>query len=153
MSDVQKNVLGEDLEICGTNPITGYLRDGCCNTDAFDRGSHTVCAVVTDSFLEFSKSRGNDLTTPIPELDFSGLIDGDTWCLCADRWLEAYQNQKAPYVKLKSTNIKALEKIANTIDALTIWFEEIEKNEWSDRLQWYLSEWYNTQIKKEEDKK
>ena len=83
MSDVQKNVLGEDLEICGIDPVTGYLRDGCCNTDKFDRGSHTVCAVVTKDFLEFSKSRGN----------------------------EAYQNQKAPYVKLKSTNIKALEKI------------------------------------------
>ena len=111
MSDVQKNVLGEDLELCGSNPITGYLRDGCCNTDEFDRGSHTVCAVVTDEFLEFSKSEGNDLTTPIPELDFSGLMHGDSWCLCADRWLEAYQNHKAPYVKLKSTNIKALEKI------------------------------------------
>ena len=103
MSDVQKNVLGEDLELCGSNPITGYLRDGCCNTDNFDRGSHTVCAVVTDEFLEFSKSQGNDLTTPIPELDFNGLMHGDSWCLCADRWLEAYQNHKAPYVKLKST--------------------------------------------------
>tara|TARA_B100001057_G_scaffold332633_1_gene333058 strand:- start:289 stop:663 length:375 start_codon:yes stop_codon:yes gene_type:complete len=111
MSDIQKNVLGEDLEVCGTNPITGYLRDGCCNTDQLDHGSHTVCAVVTDEFLEFSKSLGNDLTTPIPELDFNGLIHGDSWCLCADRWLEAYQNQKAPYVKIKSTNIKALEKI------------------------------------------
>ena len=111
MSEAQKNVLGEDLEICGSNPITGYLRDGCCNTDNFDRGSHTVCAVVTDEFLEFSKSRGNDLTTPVPELDFNGLIHGDSWCLCADRWLEAYQNHKAPYVKIKSTNIKALEKI------------------------------------------
>ena len=67
--------------------------------------------MVTDDFLEFSKSRGNDLVTPIPELDFAGLNHGDSWCLCADRWLEAYQNQKAPYVKLKSTNIKALEKI------------------------------------------
>ena len=111
MSDIQKNVLGEDLEICGSDPVTGYLRDGCCNTDKFDRGSHTVCAVVTDDFLEFSKSRGNDLVTPIPELDFAGLNHGDSWCLCADRWLEAYQNQKAPFVKLKSTNIKALEKI------------------------------------------
>ena len=111
MTDIQKNVLGEDLEVCGTNPVTGYLRDGCCNTDHLDHGSHTVCAVVTDEFLQFSKSLGNDLTTPIPELDFKGLIHGDCWCLCADRWLEAYQNQKAPYVKIKSTNIKALEKI------------------------------------------
>ena len=84
MSDVQKNVLGEDLEVCGSDPVTGYLRDGCCNTDSFDRGSHTVCAVVTSDFLEFSKSRGNDLMTPIPELDFAGLNDGDSWCLCAD---------------------------------------------------------------------
>jgi len=111
MSEPQKNVLGENIELCGSDPITGYHRDGCCNTDSFDRGSHTVCAVVTDEFLEFSKSRGNDLTTPIPELDFNGLVHGDSWCLCADRWLEAYQNNKAPYVKIKSTNIKALEKI------------------------------------------
>ena len=111
MSEVQKNVLGEDLEVCGSDPVTGYLRDGCCNTDSSDRGSHTVCAVVTSDFLKFSKSRGNDLMTPIPELDFPGLTDGYSWCLCADRWLEAYPNQKAPFVKLKSTNIKALEKI------------------------------------------
>jgi uncharacterized protein (DUF2237 family) len=111
MSEPQKNVIGENIELCGSDPITGYHRDGCCNTDNYDRGSHTVCAVVTDEFLEFSKSRGNDLITPIPELGFSGLVHGDSWCLCADRWLEAYQNNKAPYVKIKSTNIKALEKI------------------------------------------
>ena len=111
MSEPQKNVLGEKLELCGKNPMTGFLRDGCCNTDTFDRGSHTVCAVVTNEFLEFSKSKGNDLSTPIPELDFTGLVEGDSWCLCADRWLEAYQNNKAPHIKLKSTNIKALEKI------------------------------------------
>ncbi|MEK9793253.1 MAG: DUF2237 domain-containing protein [Gammaproteobacteria bacterium] len=111
MSEPQKNVLGEKLELCGKDPMTGFLRDGCCNTDTFDRGSHTVCAVVTNEFLEFSKSKGNDLSTPIPELDFKGLVEGDSWCLCADRWLEAYQNNKAPHIKLKSTNIKALEKI------------------------------------------
>jgi uncharacterized protein (DUF2237 family) len=111
MSEPQKNVIGENIELCGSDPITGYHRDGCCNTDNYDRGSHTVCAVVTDEFLEFSKSRGNDLITPIPELGFRGLVHGDSWCLCADRWLEAYQNNKAPYVKIKSTNIKALEKI------------------------------------------
>jgi len=111
MSEPQKNVIGENIELCGSDPITGYHRDGCCNTDNYDRGSHTVCAVVTDEFLEFSKSRGNDLITPIPELGFNGLVHGDSWCLCADRWLEAYQNNKAPYVKIKSTNIKALEKI------------------------------------------
>ena len=111
MSDVQKNVLGEDLELCGSNPVTGYLRDGCCNTDNFDRGSHTVCAVVTDEFLEFSKSQGNDLTTPIPELDFNGLMHGDSWCLCALRWEEARQAGCAPRVKLTSTNIKTLEMV------------------------------------------
>ncbi len=111
MSDVQKNVLGEDLELCGSNPVTGYLRDGCCNTDNSDRGSHTVCAVVTDEFLEFSRSQGNDLTTPIPELDFNGLMHGDSWCLCADRWLEAYENHCAPKVYLLSTNSEILKKI------------------------------------------
>lgn len=111
MSKSQKNVLGESLELCSKDPMTGFLRDGCCNTNTFDRGSHTVCAVVTNEFLEFSKSIGNDLSTPIPELDFKGLAEGDSWCLCADRWLEAYQNNKAPHIKLKSTNIKALEKI------------------------------------------
>ena len=107
----QRNVLGEPLEVCGENPITGYFRDGCCNTDTSDVGSHTVCTKVTNDFLEFSKNQGNDLSTPRPEYGFDGLKDGDTWCLCADRWLEAYQNGVAPKIKLKSTNIKALEII------------------------------------------
>jgi len=107
----QKNVLGEPLEVCSENPITGYFRDGCCNTDTSDVGSHTVCTKVTNDFLEFSKNQGNDLSTPRPEYGFDGLKDGDTWCLCADRWLEAYQNGVAPKIKLKSTNIKALEII------------------------------------------
>ena len=107
----QRNVLGEPLEVCGENPVTGYFRDGCCNTDASDLGSHTVCIKVTNDFLEFSKNQGNDLSTPRPEYGFDGLKDGDTWCLCADRWLEAYQNGVAPKIKLKSTNIKALEII------------------------------------------
>ena len=112
MSNVkQRNVLGEPLEVCGENPITGYFRDGCCNTDTLDVGSHTVCIKVTNDFLEFSKNQGNDLSTPRPEYGFDGLKDGDTWCLCADRWLEAYQNGVAPKIKLKSTNIKALEII------------------------------------------
>ena len=112
MSDAkQKNVLGEPLEVCSENPITGYFRDGCCNTDTSDVGSHTVCTKVTNDFLEFSKNQGNDLSTPRPEYGFDGLKDGDTWCLCADRWLEAYQNGVAPKIKLKSTNIKALEII------------------------------------------
>ena len=107
----QKNVLGEPLEVCSENPITGYFRDGCCNTDTSDVGSHTVCTKVTNDFLEFSKNQGNDLSTPRPEYGFDGLKDGDTWCLCADRWLEAYQNGVAPKIKLKSTNVKALEII------------------------------------------
>ena len=110
-STKQRNVLGEPLEVCGENPITGYFRDGCCNTDTSDVASHTVCTKVTNGFLEFSKNQGNDLSTPRPEHGFDGLKDGDTWCLCADRWLEAYQHGVAPKIKLKSTNIKALEII------------------------------------------
>ena len=106
-----KNVLGEKLETCGTEPLTGYFRDGSCASDESDIGSHTVCAKVTKEFLEFSKSMGNDLTTPRPELGFDGLKEGDSWCLCANRWLEAYQNDAAPKVKLKSTNMKSLEVI------------------------------------------
>ncbi len=111
MSDKQKNVLGETLEICGTSPLTGYFRDGLCNSDKDDIGSHTVCAQVTQDFLEFSKSTGNDLSSPNISLGFNGLKDGDTWCLCANKWLEAFQQGVAPRIKLKSTNIKALEVI------------------------------------------
>ena len=111
MSEKQKNVLGETLELCGTNPLTGYFRDGSCNSDKDDVGSHTVCAQVTKDFLEFSKSIGNDLSTPNLEFGFDGLKDGDTWCLCANKWLEAFQQGAAPRIKLKSTNIKALEVI------------------------------------------
>jgi len=105
------NVLGETLEICGTSPLTGYFRDGLCNSDKDDIGSHTVCAQVTKDFLEFSKSTGNDLSSPNIDLGFDGLKDGDTWCLCASKWLEAFQQGAAPRIKLKSTNIKALEVI------------------------------------------
>ena len=105
------NVLGETLEICGTSPLTGYFRDGLCNSDKDDIGSHTVCAQVTKDFLEFSKSTGNDLSSPNIDLGFDGLKDGDTWCLCASKWLEAFQQGVAPRIKLKSTNIKALEVI------------------------------------------
>ena len=107
----QKNVLGTDLEICNENPMTGFFRDGCCNTNEMDVGSHTVCVIVTKEFLEFSKSKGNDLTTPRPEYDFPGLYPGDGWCLCAARWLEAEEEGCAPRVKLLSTNEKALEII------------------------------------------
>tara|TARA_B100000530_G_C15766052_1_gene411524 strand:- start:278 stop:652 length:375 start_codon:yes stop_codon:yes gene_type:complete len=109
MSETQKNVLGTDLEVCGTDPVTGFFRDGCCNTGAGDVGTHTVCAIVDDQFLEFSKSKGNDLSTPRPEYGFKGLKNGDQWCLCAMRWEEARQAGCAPRVKITSTNIKTLE--------------------------------------------
>ena len=122
MSEKNNNVFGEPLEICGEEPLTGFFRDGSCRTDKNDYGSHTVCAFVTEEFLEFSKTRGNDLKTPRPELNFQGLKEGDSWCLCANRWLEAYQNGAAPKIKLRSTNIKALDVIsldilkANAVD-------------------------------------
>ena len=88
-----RNVLGEPLELCSIKPMTGFYRDGCCNTGRADIGSHTVCVVMTDAFLGFSKSRGNDLSTPVPEIGFTGLKAGDRWCLCAQRmkrrWLTA----------------------------------------------------------------
>lgn len=111
MSETQKNVLGTDLEVCGTDPVTGFFRDGCCNTGAGDVGTHTVCTIVDDQFLEFSKSKGNDLSTPRPEYGFKGLKNGDQWCLCAMRWEEARQAGCAPRVKITSTNIKTLEYV------------------------------------------
>jgi len=105
---VARNVLGSELIPCSHDPLTGYFRDGCCNTDASDRGSHVVCAVVTDEFLEYSKSRGNDLSTPRPEYRFPGLKDGDRWCLCAMRWREALSEGIAPDVVLECTHEKAL---------------------------------------------
>ena len=109
MTKQQKNVLGYELEDCGSDPITGFYRDGCCNTGPGDVGTHTVCAVVTVDFLNYSATRGNDLKTPRPEFGFPGLEPGDRWCLCALRWEEARQVGKAPKVKLASTNIKTLE--------------------------------------------
>ncbi len=106
-----KNVLGGPLAVCGTDPMTGYFRDGCCNTDATDAGSHTVCVKVTSEFLEFSASRGNDLSTPNPMYGFPGLKPGDRWCLCAARWLEAFEAGVAPSVVLEATHEKALEII------------------------------------------
>ncbi|GIW96682.1 MAG: hypothetical protein KatS3mg111_0015 [Pirellulaceae bacterium] len=104
-----KNVLGTDLEVCSTDPLTGFYRDGCCNTGADDLGLHTVCAEVTEDFLRFSKSRGNDLSTPIPEYGFPGLKEGDRWCLCVLRWKEAYEAGVAPLVNLRATHISVLE--------------------------------------------
>ena len=99
-----KNVLGTGLQTCSENPMTGFFRDGCCNTSPEDRGLHTVCVVLTDEFLEFSKSRGNDLSTPMPHYSFPGLKGGDKWCLCALRWVEAYRAGKAPKLILESTH-------------------------------------------------
>jgi uncharacterized protein (DUF2237 family) len=105
---VARNVLGEPLEICSTKPMTGFYRDGCCNTGAEDVGSHTVCVVMTAAFLEFSKSRGNDLSTPMPAFRFAGLEPGDRWCLCAPRWQEALEANQAPRVVLRATHEGAL---------------------------------------------
>ncbi len=107
-----KNVLGGPLVPCSLDPVTGFFRDGCCNTSAEDYGSHTVCAQMTEQFLSFSKSRGNDLSTPNPELLFPGLSPGDRWCLCAARWREAAEAGVAPPVILESTHARALEVIA-----------------------------------------
>ena len=103
------NVFGEALELCGDDPVTGFYRDGCCNTGPQDAGSHTVCVEVTDAFLEYSRFRGNDLSTPIAEYGFPGLKAGDRWCLCAARWLEAYDQDMAPRVFLRRTHRRALE--------------------------------------------
>ena len=103
-----RNVLGEPLESCSTAPMTGFFRDGCCNTSREDRGSHTVCALVTEDFLAFSKARGNDLSTPMPDYGFPGLKPGDRWCLCAPRWREAFEAGKAPRVVLRATHEAAV---------------------------------------------
>ena len=107
--DESINVLGEELLLCGEDPLTGFYRDGKCNTCDEDTGSHTVCVEVSTAFLEFSRFRGNDLSTPIPEFNFPGLKEGDSWCLCAARWLEAHENDMAPRVHLTRTHIRALE--------------------------------------------
>ena len=106
------NVLGEKLSPCCFEPVTGFYRDGFCRTGPGDHGLHTVCVEVTDAFLAFSRSRGNDLTTPIPEYDFPGLAAGDRWCLCVTRWKEALDAGVAPRVALESTHISALEFVS-----------------------------------------
>ena len=103
------NVLGTELVPCSYDPLTGYFRDGCCNTDESDLGSHLVCVKVTSDFLVFSAAKGNDLVTPRPEYRFAGLKPGDRWCLCANRWREALEAGFAPPVILESTHLKALE--------------------------------------------
>jgi len=104
-----KNVLGGELETCSTDPITGFYRDGCCRTGSEDLGLHLVCIEANEEFLEFSKSRGNDLSTPNPMYQFPGLAAGDRWCLCVERWKEALEAGVAPAVVLGATHISALE--------------------------------------------
>ncbi|NEE00840.1 DUF2237 family protein [Phytoactinopolyspora halotolerans] len=112
----ERNVLGGDLEHCGTDPLTGFYRDGCCRTGPEDIGGHTVCAVVSREFLEQQQRIGNDLTTARPEYSFAGLSPGDRWCVCAERWLQAYQMGAAAPVVLAATDIRALDIIP--LDAL-----------------------------------
>ena len=106
---MERNVFGEPLEICCLKPITGYFRDGSCRTDNEDIGTHTVCAVMTEDFLRFSAQMGNDLSTPIPYYKFPGLKEGDKWCLCVNRWIEAEKAGKAPKLILEATHEKTLE--------------------------------------------
>jgi len=106
------NVLGGKLTACSLSPRTGFFRDGCCNTGVQDVGKHTVCVQVTKEFLAFSKYLGNDLSTSRPEYGFAGLKDGDRWCLCVDRWFQAYQEHAAPYVVLAATHLDALETVS-----------------------------------------
>ena len=107
--DASRNVFGDRLEGCSEKPMTGFFRDGCCNTSDQDVGSHTVCVQMTRDFLEFSRFRGNDLSTPRPEFGFPGLKPGDRWCLCAERWKEAHEAGMAPRVYLRATHERALE--------------------------------------------
>lgn len=107
-----KNVIGTDLSLCCTSPMTGYYRDGKCNTGAGDFGAHVVCAEMTEEFLTFTQARGNDLSTPVPMFNFPGLKPGDRWCLCASRWKEAMNAGVAPPVVLESTHASALEYVS-----------------------------------------
>ena len=111
-TSIQKNVLGEPLLPCSQDPLTGFYRDGCCHTGPEDAGAHTVCARVTAEFLDFSRSRGNDLSTPMPAAGFAGLEPGDRWCLCAARWREALEAGAAPRVVLAATHFRTLEYVS-----------------------------------------
>lgn len=109
--DPSLNVLGEPLALCSADPVTGFFRDGHCNTCAEDQGSHTVCALMTDEFLAYSKYLGNDLSTPRPEYGFVGLKAGDQWCLCASRFLQAHEEGVAPHIRLAATHQRALDVV------------------------------------------
>ena len=112
MKEPALNVYKKPLETCSLDPLTGSFRDGCCNTGIFEAGTHTVCAIVTEEFLEFSKSRGNDLTRDYPQYNFKGLKAGDRWCLCVSRWMEAHKAGVAPKINLKATHLKTLDYVA-----------------------------------------
>jgi len=116
MNRQTKNVFGEKITPCSKDPLTGFYRNGCCDSGPEDRGLHMVCAIMTEEFLEFSKSMGNDLSTPLPQYNFPGLTPGDRWCLCVMRWKEAFDAGKAPKVALEATNEKALNFV--TMDQL-----------------------------------
>lgn len=103
------NVLGTELQNCSTDPLTGFYRNGCCETGPEDAGLHLVCVVMSESFLRFSRAAGNDLSTPMPAMGFDGLKPGDRWCLCVERWVQAHQAGAAPQVCLEATHISALE--------------------------------------------
>ncbi len=121
-ADLQLNIYGKPLKICSKEPLTGFFRDGCCNTAETDFGSHTVCVEVTEDFLMFSKGKGNDLVSPRPEFGFDGLKSGDRWCICASRWLEAQKEGKAPPVIGECTN-----QIASEIIPTNILFKHLVK--------------------------
>ena len=106
------NLFGKKLETCSANPLTGAYRNGCCETGPNDIGTHTVCAIVTEKFLEFSKKMGNDLTKDYPQYNFKGLKDGDKWCLCVSRWIEAHNAGCAPKIILEATNLKTLDYVS-----------------------------------------
>lgn len=112
---MQTNLLGEPLQICSTSPMTGYYRDGTCRTSTEDFGSHSVCVIVTEHFLGYSKAMGNDLSTAIPEYNFKGLKEGDRWCLCAQRWAEAYKVGYAPKIDPKATSMQATKFVSKEV--------------------------------------
>jgi uncharacterized protein (DUF2237 family) len=121
---MSSNVFGTELEPCSQDPLTGFYRDGCCETGPEDLGMHTVCAIMTEEFLEFSRERGNDLSTPRPEFGFQGLVPGDRWCLCASRWKEAWEAGMAPQVVLTATNEATLEIVPLEALVKVAWREE-----------------------------
>lgn len=123
--NISLNIFGEKLKSCSTDPVTGFYRNGCCETGPQDSGRHLVCAVMTDEFLEFSRLQGNDLITALPQYNFPGLKEGDRWCLCALRWKEAFDAGKAPEIILEATNEKVL-KIIEMKDLLKYAYKKPE---------------------------